>query len=457
DAVLEISKDGEVFARIVRDATNGYQHRTYGFTEKGLIISGGNDGCLNVYNIKGEIIGILTGHTGTVWSIAADDNILVSGSSDQTIKLWNLECLNHEQSDIKEIFPLINIFVSQDDEWVVWSGKGYYASSIGGDQYVGYHINRGYDKAADYFGSDRFFRTYYQPSLIENIVKLKNEDKALAYTKQKLRLDEVTIEEILPPKIELNIPEEIVTYNNEVNIDFDVIAQSDFNITDIKIFLNGREIKERGMKVLLETDSNFEHVRKTIDVPNGSSVIKIVAGNRFAASNPVYIHVKRKGVDNVYKPNLYVLSIGISEYKNMRYKLDYAASDAQSIIEIFKNQTKLYQNISPVLKTNMQATRVDILNSIDWLINEATQKDVVIMFIAGHGINDGLNNYYFLSFDSDIQSLRSTAVKWTEFKDVITNLPSKVILFVDACHSGNILGSRKRGEADITTAIKDLI
>lgn len=457
DAVLEISKNGEVYATIIRDATNGYQHRTYGFMENGLIVSGGNDGCLNVYNLNAELIGVLTGHTGTVWSIAAADNILVSGSSDQTIKLWNLEGLRHQQSDIKEISPLINIFVSRDDEWVVWSGKGYYASSIGGDQYVGYHINRGYDHAADYFSSDRFFRTYYQPSLLENIVKLKNEEKALAYTKKKMRLDDVTIEEILPPKIELNIPEEMVTYNDEVDIDFDVIAQSDFNITDIKIFLNGREIKERGMKVLLEMDSNFEHVRKTIKVPNGSSVIKIVAGNRFAASNPVYIHVKRKGVENVYKPNLYVLSIGISEYKNIRYKLDYAAGDAQSIIDIFENQNKLYQGISTVLKTNIEAKRADILNSIDWLINEATQKDVVIMFIAGHGINDGLNNYYFLSYDADIQSLRSTAVKWTEFKDVITNLPSKVILFVDACHSGNILGSRKRGEADITTAIKDLI
>ncbi|MFO7891274.1 MAG: caspase family protein [bacterium] len=457
DAVLEIRKDGEVLKRIVRDATNGYQHRTYGFTDKGLIISGGNDGYLNAYNLAGEIIGVFIGHTGTVWSIAVDDQLLVSGSSDQTIKLWNLESLRQTQSDVKKIYPLLNIFISKDDEWVVWSEKGYYASSIGGDQFVGYHINRGFDRAADYFSSDRFFRSYYQPSLMKNIVKLKSEEKALAYTKKNMRLSEVTVEDILPPKIELNTPEEIITYNKQVSVDFDVIAQSDFNITDIKIFLNGREIKDRGMKVLVDDNSSFENIRKTIKVPYGTSVLKIVAGNRFAASNPVYIHIKSKNGESVYKPNLYVLSIGISEYKNMRYKLDYAASDAQSIVEIFKTQTKLYQSISHEIRTNTEAGRADILNSIDWLINEATQKDVVIMFIAGHGINDGLNNYYFLSYDADIQNLRSSAVKWTEFKDVITNLPSKVILFVDACHSGNILGSKKRGEADITTAIKDLI
>lgn len=457
DAVLEISNNGEVFKKIIRDATNGYQHRTYGFTDKGLIISGGNDGCLTAYNLSGVIIGEFIGHTGTVWSIAVDDQLLVSGSSDQTIKLWNIGSLAQTQSDIKKIYPLLSIFISKDDEWVVWSEKGYYASSIGGDQFVGYHINRGFDQAADYFSSDRFFRTYYQPALMKNLVKLCSEEKALAYTRKKMRLNEVTIEDILPPKIELNTQEEIVTYNDQVSVDFDVIAQSDFNITDIKIFLNGREIKDRGMKVLVDANSSFEHIRKTIKVPHGSSVLKIVAGNRFAASNPVYIHVKNKGMESVYKPNLYVLSIGVSEYENIRYKLDYAALDAQSIIEIFKTQTKLYQNISPELRINKEASRADILNSIDWLINEATQKDVVIMFIAGHGINDGLDNYYFLSYDADIQSLRSSAVKWTEFKDVITNLPSKVILFVDACHSGNILGSKRRGEADITTAIKDLI
>ena len=46
DAILDISKDGRAVASIARDATNGYDHRSYSFTPDGeTIISGGMDGC----------------------------------------------------------------------------------------------------------------------------------------------------------------------------------------------------------------------------------------------------------------------------------------------------------------------------------------------------------------------------------------------------------------------------
>lgn len=49
--------------------------------------------------------------------------------------------------------------------------------------------------------------------------------------------------------------------------------------------------------------------------------------------------------------------------------------------------------------------------------------------------------------------LRRTAVKWTEIQDTISNLPSKVILLADTCHSGNITGTRR----DITSAVKSIV
>ena len=41
----------------------------------------------------GREIALLVGHKSCVWSIAmnAEDKVLVSGSSDNTIKIWNLE------------------------------------------------------------------------------------------------------------------------------------------------------------------------------------------------------------------------------------------------------------------------------------------------------------------------------------------------------------------------------
>jgi WD40 repeat protein len=50
----------------------------------GYIISGGT-GFLKIYNLKGQEVANLVGHTGEVWSIGLDGDRLVSGSDDQTI------------------------------------------------------------------------------------------------------------------------------------------------------------------------------------------------------------------------------------------------------------------------------------------------------------------------------------------------------------------------------------
>ncbi len=57
------------------------------------LVSGSSDHTIKVWNVStGQEVRTLTGHTGPVWSIAlsADGQTLVSGSDDKTIKVWNM-------------------------------------------------------------------------------------------------------------------------------------------------------------------------------------------------------------------------------------------------------------------------------------------------------------------------------------------------------------------------------
>ncbi|NES05801.1 MAG: WD40 repeat domain-containing protein, partial [Okeania sp. SIO2F4] len=57
-------------------------------------ISGGADKRIKVWNMEtGEVIDTLTGHSKDVNSVAisANDNTIVSGSSDNTVKIWRCE------------------------------------------------------------------------------------------------------------------------------------------------------------------------------------------------------------------------------------------------------------------------------------------------------------------------------------------------------------------------------
>jgi uncharacterized caspase-like protein len=65
-----------------------------------------------------------------------------------------------------------------------------------------------------------------------------------------------------------------------------------------------------------------------------------------------------------------------------------------------------------------------------------------MVFIAGHGVNDERGRYYFLPANVDVDRLAATAVPFTEIRRHLANLRGKGLLFVDTCHSGNVMGGR---------------
>ena len=55
------------------------------------IVSGSDDNTIKIWNTEGECIKTLEGHSGCVYSVAIDGDRIVSGSEDNTIKIWNTE------------------------------------------------------------------------------------------------------------------------------------------------------------------------------------------------------------------------------------------------------------------------------------------------------------------------------------------------------------------------------
>ncbi|MBF0256847.1 MAG: caspase family protein, partial [Gammaproteobacteria bacterium] len=158
-------------------------------------------------------------------------------------------------------------------------------------------------------------------------------------------------------------------------------------------------------------------------------------------------------------PNLYIRSTGVSKYSDKGYNLNLADEDAEAVARAFKSQQgKLYERVETRLLTNSLADRDNILDGLEWLIRESTQRDVAVIFVAGHGIKDGGGQYYFMPHDTDLDSLRRTGVKWYEFQDTLERLPGTRWLMADTCHSGSITGKRgvTRDASDITDALRDL-
>jgi uncharacterized caspase-like protein len=79
-----------------------------------------------------------------------------------------------------------------------------------------------------------------------------------------------------------------------------------------------------------------------------------------------------------------------------------------------------------------------------------------MVFLAGHGVNDNLNRYFFCSHNFDEQSLLRTGVAYSDIKSAVEAVAGKALFFVDTCHAGNAIGSRSRGGVDIIGLVNDL-
>ena len=124
-----------MLASITRGASNGYRHIAYTFAPDGQsIISGGDGGVLIAYDLRGAELGHFVGHEADIWAVtpSSDGRLMVSGSQDQTIRLWNLKT--------REL--IVTLFHGSDGEWVM-DAAGYYTGSPDADKMVGWQISRG--------------------------------------------------------------------------------------------------------------------------------------------------------------------------------------------------------------------------------------------------------------------------------------------------------------------------
>jgi uncharacterized caspase-like protein len=229
-------------------------------------------------------------------------------------------------------------------------------------------------------------------------------------------------------------------------------------VTKVKVLVDGRPIeKDLGTKSA-QKEQDIRTLNVTI--PEKDIEVSIIAENKYAVSEPATVSLKWSGKvkedEFKIKPKLYVLAIGVSKYEDKNLTLQFAAKDAKDFAESFlKQKSGLYRDVVLKVLTDEKATKDEIIDGFDWISKETTSKDVALVFLAGHGINDSGGVYYYLPVNTNLDKLRRTAVPFTEMKNTVASLAGKTILFIDTCHAGNVMGARAVA-TDITGVVNEL-
>ncbi|QWR78367.1 caspase family protein [Candidatus Magnetomonas plexicatena] len=385
------------------------------------------------------------------WDVNVSQNgkIAVAAFGDGTIRWYNV-------SNGKE---LLAFFPHKDRKrWVLWTPKGYYDASVGGDDLVGWHVNRGKDKEADFFPVSKFRDTYYRPDIVSTVLDTLDEDKAIeqANAQSNIKKKAVDITETLPPVVRILSPKDGTQIGgSEVTIQYEIRTPDDAPVIGVTVVVNGvkRLIKN---EVTLKKANVYE---VTTAITEGSNNIAVIAENKNAASVPAMVAVNQTGNIKVpqSKPNLYILAIGINNYKNIT-SLHYAVKDATDFVETVREQEgQLYRKVYINFVLDDNATREHIMDGLDWLSNsKITPNDTVMILLSGHGDNDTKGLYYYISTDTDPYRLKATAVAFSDITSTLGTLPGKIVLFMDTCHAGNVTGIAKGFSFNLNGIINNL-
>jgi hypothetical protein len=422
DAILDIQRNGKTAASIERGSTDGYGHGSYSFTPDGeTVISGGGSGVLTGYDRQGQKLpnGDFIGHEGDVWAVAPspDGRTLLSGADDQTLRLWNLAT--------REL--LVTLFHGTDGEWVMWTPQGYYISSPDGDKYVGWQINRGPEKEANYVRASQLSGKLFRPDIIARTIELASAKAALSELNAPANvLDLLRVSR--PPEFRILLPENGETLNDNPASVYVEAAPNPDPVDGYDITVNGRQVATRDVQFLGGSGERAE--KRTLRVPleEGDNAIRITARNRIGtAERALLLHFLGRG-DLDKRGALYIVAVGVDDYTNSKANnLRFAGADARAFCEaMVRYAGPLHERCECLLLAKGGA-----------------------LFLAGHGANDG-PNYVFLPQDTAADGkhfLPASVVRWHVFQDALQTARGQRLMFADTCHSGGAYNTRLVKEA----------
>ena len=387
-------------------------------------------------------------------NISRDGRRVVVAYGDGTIR-W------HRMTDGKE---LLAVFVhAEDKRYIAWTPKGYYAASPGSEDLIGWHVNRDWDHAPDFFPASRFRDQYNRPDIVKRVLDDLDEDRAIAEANRLAGVKPAEdIANKLPPVITLLSPAEGTSiFDRTLTVAYSVRSPAELPLKNVRALIDGRPAAAGGVetKGFVPESTREQALSLTVEVPDHDFELSLIAEAEGALpSTPVRVRLKWAGKppSEIIKPKMYALLIGVSRYKDKSVPaLKWADKDAEDLDRILEAQKgRLYRDVEVRLIENEEATAARIVDELAWIESAASQGDRVIVFLSGHGVTDNLNSYYFVPYDARMEKrgvfslpARSTSVSHAQIVDSLKRTQGHVLFFFDTCHAGGAaVGGATRGD-----------
>jgi Caspase domain/WD domain, G-beta repeat len=364
---------------------------------------------------------------------------------------------------------LLALFVEpQSRKWVAWTPSGYYMASAGGEDLIGWHVNRGWNQEADFFPASQFRAQYNRPDIVRLVLQTRDEAEAVrqANKTSERSVPARPVAAALPPVVTIQSPPDGSHFSGEsVEIAYSLRSSTGQPIDRLDVLADGQPVRTIGFE---RTGPRESEGRATVALPRQNTALFLIAHSGDLTSAPVSVKLTYDGPKPIdmsdTRPKLYALLVGVTRYKKPEYDtLQFPAHDADELAKTLQAQKGgLYSDVQVKIiddptRSDTDPTQPNVFEGMEWLKHSATDHDLSIVFLAGHGFQETKDRFWFLTREGDTDRLRATAIFKNDLLDYVSSVPGKKILLIDACHAGAALTANARDveSVDMNTIVND--
>lgn len=363
------------------------------------------------------------------FDIEKNGSLIAALMNDGSVCFWNV----YTNELVGKLY-----LMNQGEDWlIVLSDNHYYGTKEAVEK-----VSFAFDKKV--LPLEYFELKYNRPDKVLEALNFEHQNVITAFKKAyEKRLSKLGIsEEMLQfdfdiPYLNIANGEEIPYMYDEGSIQLQLdMYDLKFDLDRIHIWNNGVAIN--GKKGISIRELQTKTHRGTYEVPlvSGENHIEVSVMNSSGAQSI------ESSVDVFYTKesesrNLYVVTAGVSDYKDSRYNLTYAAKDAEDIAATFE-KSQLYDSVYTLTLIDDEVI-LENLEQVKEFLSQAEINDQVIVFIAGHGVLDAEFDYYFASYDMDFNNPSGRGISYAQIEALVDGIkPLRKLLFMDTCHSGEV-------------------
>ncbi|WP_337875063.1 caspase family protein [Elioraea sp.] len=383
---------------------------------------------------------------GAVWALAVSPGaaVAVAALGDGTLRWYGLD----GRGTLEERAAL---FVHADGvRWVLWTPEGFFDhAGAGGQDLVGVHLNRGRAEAPEWATFAQAYRALYAPAVVR--ARVAGDGKPAA--DRLAALGDVRAAIARQPRVSLtgaclpgpagactplDLAQKVPETAGTVRIGL-ALEDRGLGLGPVDLFVNGRNLgrADPGGQTRFGLDIALDPGRNVIEARAWDAAARL-----FGTSSPLVLEAPGEAAG---EGRLFVLAIGVDEYRNRDLRLNFAGADARRFAAEFAQAARpLYRDVVTTVLLDQDATRAGVIAALERLGREVGPNDTFLMYLAGHGVRaEPDDRFLFLPQDvedaSSWEALRRVAVTDETLVSLVSRIRARNgFLFIDTCFAGQI-------------------